>query len=158
VSRTLVWKGLDAPRMEIAHVELSGDRLRARGTQIGGDYELRYEVEEPRLRVEVVGGPALDLELAPGRDHFDLAYAPLFNSLPVRRHGLHQGGQTRDFVMSWVTVPELEVHLSEQQYEPLRPGLVRYRGSHRAEISSFDLEFDEDGFVILYPGLAERIA
>jgi uncharacterized protein len=60
--------------------------------------------------------------------------------------------------MSWVTVPELEVHLSEQRYEPLRPGLVRYRGSHRAEMSGFDLEFDEDGFVVLYPGLAERIA
>jgi hypothetical protein len=57
VSRTLVWKGLDAPRMEIAHVELGGDNLRARGTQIGSDYELRYEVEEPRLHVEVVGAP-----------------------------------------------------------------------------------------------------
>jgi uncharacterized protein len=158
VRRTLVWKGLDAPRMEIAHVEVSGDRLRARGTQIGAAYELRYEVEEPRLHVEMVGGPALDLELAPGRDHFDLAHAPLFNSLPVLRHDLHRGGQTRDFVMSWVTVPELEVKPSEQRYEPIRPGLIRYRGSHRAEVSSFDLEFDEDGFVLLYPGLAERIA
>lgn len=156
--RTFVWKGLDAPRMEIAHVELSGDRLRARGTQIGGDYELRYEVEEPRLHVEIVGGPVLELELGQGRDHFDLANAPLFNSLPALRYGLHRGGQPRDLLMSWVTVPDLEVHPSEQRYEPIRPGLVRYRGSHRAETSSFDLEFDEDGFVVLYPGLAERIA
>jgi Putative glycolipid-binding len=158
VRRTLVWKGVDAPRMEIAHVEVSGERLRARGTQIGSDYELRYDVEEPHLQVEVVGGPVLELELAEDRDHFDLANAPLFNSLPALRHGLHRGGQARDFVMSWVTVPDLEVHRSEQRYEPIRPGLVRYRGSHRADVSSFDLEFDEDGFVVLYPGLAERIA
>ena len=49
--RTLVWRGLDAPRMEIAHVELDAGSLRARGTQIGAVYELRYEVEEPQLRL-----------------------------------------------------------------------------------------------------------
>jgi len=38
-----------------------------------------------------------------------------------------------------------------------RPGVVRYRGSHRPGTPHFDLEFDGDGFVRLYPGLAERL-
>ena len=150
----LVWRGLDAPRMEIAHVELGGDRLRARGTQIGVAYELRYEVEEPRLRVELVGERELELELEARQDHFDLGYSPLFNSLPVLRFALHRGGDARDFTMAWVSVPDLAVRRSGQRYEPLRPGAVRYRsGTFSAEI-----ELDEDGFVVRYPGLAERIA
>ena len=149
----LVWRGLDAPRMEIAHVELGGDRLRARGTQIGVAYELRYEVEEPRLRVELVGERELELELEARQDHFDLGYSPLFNSLPVLRFALHRGGDARDFTMAWVSVPDLAVRRSGQRYEPLRPGAVRYRsGTFSAEI-----ELDEDGFVVRYPGLAERI-
>ncbi len=157
--RTLVWRGVDAPRMEIAHVRVEGTRLRGVGTQIGIEpepYELRYEVDEPRLRLEVVGSRKLALELE--HEHFDLGFSPLFNSLPVLRHGLHRGGEPRDFVMTWVSVPDLGVRASEQRYEPLRPGLVRYRGSHRPRVPHFDLKLDDDGFVVRYPGLAERIA
>jgi hypothetical protein len=156
--RTLAWRGLDAPRMEIAHVEVDGTELRARGTQIGVEpapYELRYEVAPGRLRAEVVGGASLDLKL--DADFFDLGYSPLFNSLPILRYELHRGGDARDFVMAWVSVPDLAVLRSEQRYEPLRPGLVRFRGSHRPETPGFDLEVDEEGFVVRYPRLAELI-
>jgi hypothetical protein len=151
--QTLVWKGVDAPRMEVAHVAFEGDRLRAQGTQIGTAYELRYELEEPRLRLEVVGARSVELELETGRDHFDLEYAPLFNSLPVLRYGLHRGGEPRDFVMALVSVPSLEVESSEQRYEPFAPGLVRFRSGDFTAM----LEFDDDGFVMRYPGLAERV-
>jgi hypothetical protein len=57
--------------MEIAWAEVDGSDLRARGTQIGVAYELRYEVEPGHLKVEVVGGPSLDLSLE-GTDFFDL--------------------------------------------------------------------------------------
>jgi hypothetical protein len=152
--RTLVWQGLDAPRMEAAHVEVDDGRLRARGTQIGGDYELRYEVAEPRLLIEIVGGSSLELELDEGRDHFDLGYSPLFNSLPVLRHGLHTGGAARSFVMTWVSVPDLAVSRSEQRYDPLGGnGVVRFAsGTFTA-----DIEFDEQGFVSHYPGLASLV-
>ena len=151
----LVWRGLDAPRMEIAHVDLRGDGpLRALGTQIGAAYELRYEVEEPRLRVELVGERELELELEPGQDHFDLGYSPLFNSLPVLRHALHRGGEPRDFVMTWIDVPALTVAASRQRYDPLRgDGTVRYSsGDYSAEVV-----FDDEGFVLDYPGLATRV-
>jgi uncharacterized protein len=147
--RTLVWRGLDAPRMEIAHVGLDDGRMTARGTQIGVAYELRYELEAARLRAEVVGGPRVDLGLD-GSDFFDLGYSPLFNSLPVLR-GLKA---PREFVMAWVDVPSLEVIRSEQRYEPVGERMVRYSaGSFVAEI-----EFDAEGFVVRYPGLAERVS
>ena len=156
--RTYVWAGAPGTfRVEIAHVELRKGRLRARGTQIGVEedaYELRYEVTEPTLHVEVVGRASMDVELEPGRDHFDLGYSPLFNSLPVLAHGLHRGGGALDFVMTWVSVPDLEIAESHQRYDPLSgEGLVRFvSGSFEAAI-----EFDRDGFVVHYPGLADRV-
>jgi hypothetical protein len=149
LTRTLVWRGLELPLMEIAYAEVEGDALRARGTQIGVAYELRYELEPGRLRVEIVDGPTRDLELEVGADFFDLGYSPLFNSLPVLA-GLDRA---TDFVMTFVQVPSLDVVRAEQRYEPLGDGLVRFRsGSFVA-----DLRFDEDGFVIRYEGLAERV-
>ena len=160
VRRTLLWKGLDAVRLEICRAHVEGDELRATGTQVGAEphpYELHYTLDPGRLRAEVVDGPALDLELN-GHDFFDLGFSPIFNSLPILRHGMHRGGEARDFVMAWVSVPDLTVRRSEQRYEPVRPGAVRYRGSHRPDAPSFDLEVDADGFVLSYPGLAELAA
>ena len=54
MARTLVWSGLDEPRMEVAHVDVDGAEVGARGTQIGRSYELRYELEPRRLLAEVV--------------------------------------------------------------------------------------------------------
>jgi uncharacterized protein len=149
VARTLVWRGLDLPLMEIAYVDLEGAGLRARGTQIGVAYELRYELEPGRLRAEVVDGPSVDTGLEDGTDFFDLGFSPLFNSLPVLA-GLDTA---RDFVMTFVHVPSLEVTRAEQRYEPLGDGVIRFRsGSFVA-----NLEFDADGFVTRYEGLAERV-
>ena len=149
IVRTLVWSGLDEPRMEIARAEVDGAELRARGTQIGVAYELRYELEPDRLRAEVVGGPTVDLGLE-GTDYFDLAFSPLLNSLPVLA-GLDRA---TDFVMSFVGVPSLEVSRAGQRYEPLGDGVVQFRsGSFVAK-----LEFDDEGFVTRYEGLAERVA
>jgi uncharacterized protein len=149
LTRTLVWRGLELPLMEIAYAEVEDDALLARGTQIGVAYELRYELEPGRLRAEIVDGPNRDLELEAGTDFFDLGYSPLFNSLPVLA-GLDRA---TDFVMTFVQVPSLDVVRAEQRYEPLGDGLVRFRsGSFVA-----DLRFDEHGFVIRYEGLAERV-
>jgi hypothetical protein len=148
MTRTLVWRGLDAPRMEIARADVEGEELRARGTQIGVAYELRYELEPGRLRAQIVDGPSLDIGLE-GTDFFDLGYSPLLNSLPVLR-GLEAA---TDFVMAFVGVPSLEVSRMEQRYEPLDDGVIRFRsGSFVAEIA-----FDADGFVTHYEGLAERV-
>jgi uncharacterized protein len=151
MSRTFIWSGLDEWRAEITRVETSGDELRATGTQIGIAYELRYELSASRLRLEVVGGPRRDLDLGEA-DFFDLAFSPLLNSLPVRRDGLLAPGPPHDYVMAFVDVPSLEVTPAEQRYEPIGERLVRFSsGDFRAE-----LEYDDDGFVVRYPGLAKR--
>ena len=70
------------------------------------------------------------------------------------RDRLLDSGEARDYVMRWVSVPELEVDESPQRYEPLSDGLIRFTsGSFVA-----DIRFDEDGFVSRYEGLAERLA
>jgi hypothetical protein len=63
-----------------------------------------------------------------------------------------ESGPARDCVMQWVDVPSLEVTKAEQRYEPLGNGLIRFRsGSFSAEI-----QFDENEFVVDYPGVARR--
>jgi len=151
--KTLVWQGLDEPRMELARVEIEGSELRASGTQLGVAYELRYELAPGVLRLEVVGERLLEVALD-GLDFFDLGNSPLFNSLPVLRDRLLDGGEAREYVMRWVSVPELEVTESRQRYEPLEGGSIRFSsGSFVA-----DIRFAEDGFVTYYDGLAERVA
>jgi hypothetical protein len=152
--RTLVWRGTDAPRLELTRVRIVGTDLHASGAQIGVDpepYELRYELSPGGLRVEI-DGREVDLRLE-GADFFDLESSPLFNALPIARHGLHRGGEPHEFVMQWVAVPTLEVSRSKQRYEPLAQGRIRFRSGD----FSADLDLDDDGFVISYPGLAERV-
>jgi len=152
-STTLAWRGPhDDPRMEIAHVTLDGTGLRATGTQIGAVYELRYELAPGLLHVSIVGGPRRSVRLG-GADFFDLGFSPLFNSLPVLRDGLLRPSEARDYTMLWVSVPELAVERSAQRYEPLGANRIRFTaGAFGAE-----LVFDDDGFVLDYPGLATRL-
>jgi hypothetical protein len=54
--------------------------------------------------------------------------------------------------MCWVDVPSLELSESRQRYEPLGDARVRFlSGSFSA-----DIQFDSDGFVMSYPGIARR--
>lgn len=92
----------------------------------------------------------------------DLGECPVTNTMPVLRHGLLHGGAPRDFIMAWVSVPDLAVRPSAQRYTFIsrlaaatgRPAaaVIRYEsGSFRA-----DVMFDGDGLVIDYPGLGRR--
>jgi len=138
--------------MEVAHVERNGSELTAEGTQLGATYELRYRLAPDTLRLELVGERSLELDLG-GADFFDLGWSPLFNSLPVLRDDLLRAGPPRDYVMRWVDVPTLEVSRSEQRYEPLGDGLVRFQ----AGAFVADIRFDEEGYVVHYPGIGTRV-
>jgi hypothetical protein len=89
----------------------------------------------------------------------DLGLSPLTNSMPVLRHGLLRGGGPLDFLMAWVSVPDLAVHASLQQYRFVRTrggvAIVRYRSLDSDFVA--DLSFDADGLVIDYPGIGRRI-
>jgi hypothetical protein len=138
--------------MEVAHVEQTRPRFLASGTQLGVVYELRYQLTDEALRLELVDDRILEVGLD-GADFFDLGWSPLFNSLPVIRDRLLEPGPPRDYLMRWVDVPSLEVHTSEQRYEPLGDGVVRFRAGEFVR----DITFDADGFVVNYPGIGARL-
>ncbi len=169
-----VWRGLDEWRAESCTAELGDEGLHARGVQIGPKHRIRYEVvTDPALITRILfvrshtaeGERSLRLARDPdgswsaddeplahvqGALDCDVALSPLTNFMPARR----LGPEPADHVMAWVAVPGLEVLRSEQRYEPVGPGRVRYVGLDH-EFSA-ELELDEHGFVSRYPGLAER--
>nr|MDT0661304.1 putative glycolipid-binding domain-containing protein [Micromonospora sp. DSM 115978] len=85
----------------------------------------------------------------------DLSGSVLFNSLPVRRLGLHRSppGTAYPIEVAWVLLPSLVVLPAAQHYTALAGGGVRF------EIEGFtaDVALDDDGYVTHYPGLAERV-
>jgi hypothetical protein len=95
------------------------------------------------------GGDLIGLE---GALDCDLGLSPLTNTMPVLRHRLHEGDGSLDFVMAWVSVPDLAVYASPQRYTFRRPGVVEYRGLDSGFVA--DLAVDQHGLVVAYPGLA----
>jgi uncharacterized protein len=147
--RTLVWRRLDEPGMEIVRFDAPE---RAEGTQIGTAYELRWWLDGSSLELEVVGGRREQVDLGDA-DFFDVLNSPYFNSLPVWRDDLLAAALAHDYTMRFVVVPDLATSLSAQRYEPLGAHTIRFRSvSFEA-----DIEFDADGFVTLYHGYLERI-
>lgn len=91
----------------------------------------------------------------------DQGRSPLTNTMPVLRHGLHEREGSVEFLMAWVSVPDLSVHALPQRYRFVRRGpdgraVVRYESVGSGFTA--DLELDESGFVLTYPGLAVRVA
>lgn len=84
----------------------------------------------------------------------DLARSPLFNTLPIRRRGLRGSdvGAEERVPVAWVAVPSLEVIPDTQTYTALGPDRARFASSG----FTAELTLDPDGFVLHYPGLAER--
>jgi hypothetical protein len=102
-----------------------------------------------------VGPPGIeDQERLASAIDVDLGAAPLFNTLPVRRLGLLDAapGTEHRLTMAWILVPSLEVLPSEQIYTALGDRKVRYFDDG----FTTELELDERGYVVDYPGLARR--
>ena len=90
----------------------------------------------------------------------DSGLGPLTNVMPVRRHELHLRRGEMDFLMAWVSVPDLGLYPSRQRYEHVGRRddrwVVRHVGEHRSFVG--ELELDQDGLALLYPQLARRLA
>jgi hypothetical protein len=104
--------------------------------------------------------PGGDLGRVAGAVDCDLGLSPLTNSMPVLRHRLHEGGGPVDFLMAWVSVPDLAVSPSRQRYAFIRRApqarLVRFASLDSGFVA--DIEFDQRGVVLKYPGIARLIA
>ena len=124
----------------------------ADASQTGEPFEL------PAPPLADPGATAETLANLAGALDCDLGECPVTNTMPVLRHGLLRPNQPIDFVMAWVSVPDLHVHRSDQRYTFLdaeRSGgaVIRYEsGTFSAAV-----RFDQDGLVIDYRGLGHRL-
>lgn len=90
----------------------------------------------------------------------DLAYSAMFNTLPIRRLGLHRHHGDHTLKMVNVTLPELQVQLVEQRYHTVSTldgdgGAVV--GFSWGEFTA-ELVVDADAVVAAYPGVATRLS
>ncbi len=147
---------------ESLEVDVAGDgwerslRL-ARGAE--GEWTIDARTEgDPAL-----GPPGGDAGVLRGAIDCDLGLSPLTNLLPIRRDRLHEGAARADYLMAWVSVPDLGVIAYPQRYEHVRrdpdgSSVVRFISLGVDEGFQADLQLDPDGLVVVYPELARRVA
>jgi hypothetical protein len=136
----------------------------------GWDRRLRLERDDAgewNADVRVAGeadmpAPGGDTAALGGALDCDLALSPLTNAMPVHRHSLDSEPGKPEFVMAWVSVPDLAVRASRQRYTHLSReadgATVRFEELEDGEVTfTSDLEFADDGLVCVYPNLARRI-
>ena len=144
-SRLTVWvQGEDWSRsLHLTHDGSGGWRHDA---QVSGTVDL----PEP-------GGDTGDLTAALD---VDLGRCPFTNTMPVLRHDLHRVPGSREFLMAWVSVPDLRVVPMRQRYDHVAAdGQRRPRVRYANVDGTFTavLVLDDDGFVVDYPQLAIRV-
>lgn len=110
-----------------------------------------------RPDLEPAGG---DPERFAGSLDCDLGLSPMTNTMPVLRTDLLRRDGSFDFLMAWVSVPDLSVSASRQRYTRLSDaadGLTRieYRSLDGDFVSA--LTFDADGLVVDYPRLTKSV-
>lgn len=95
----------------------------------------------------------------------DLGLCPVTNTMPILRLNLHTEDlapvDETSMVMAWVEVPSLRVIRSRQMYSQLRApaegrnGVVLYSSDNHGFTA--ELQVDEEGIVVEYPGLTTRL-
>ncbi|MGW4240873.1 putative glycolipid-binding domain-containing protein [Nocardia sp. NPDC004722] len=181
----LTWRAHNASRMESARVVLSGNRIRAAGRIIAGDCEdhpafsASYDLVTDELGV--TKRLSLRSTLATGERHasiardeedywlidagnthvrstfggaldVDVVLSPFFNTLPIRRYGLAHASEDVQVPVVYVRLPDLLVQEASLTYSSGPDGIHVL-----SPVSSATVTVDEDGFLLDYPGLAERI-
>ncbi|KLO31267.1 putative glycolipid-binding domain-containing protein [Mycobacterium haemophilum] len=183
----LTWRAQDVSRMESVRVQLSGKRIRANGrivaaaTATNPAFGAFYEVQTDETGATKRFGLTVTLaererQLAIARDEenmwlvtdhqgqkrgafegaldVDVVFSPFFNVLPIRRLGLHEQAAAITLPMVYVRVPEMSVAADTVSYT----SSGRLDGIKlRSPVANTIVSVDADGFIVDYPGLAERI-
>lgn len=124
-------------------------RVRAAELRATSGRVLRLGRDGERWTVNGAPDPALD-----GCVDLDIRATPFTNTLPIRRLALSPG-QSAEFAVVYVSVPDLTVEPSRQRYT--RIGAATYRFESLEDGFTADLPVDPDGLVIDYPGLFRRL-
>jgi hypothetical protein len=139
-----------------AHYRILCDReWRVRKVEIGQiGHEGAVELESDGAG-NWIDGSATPLPQLAGAIDIDISVTPFTNALPIRRLRL-QAAQSADILAVYVQLPGLTVTTDRQRYTCLEPNrLYRYE-SLDSEFNR-DIEVDDDGLVVTYPGLFRRV-
>jgi hypothetical protein len=119
---------------------------------VGRDRELTLSSDGAGLWTDRSGASRPDLA---GATDVDLSATPFTNTLPIRRLGLGSG-QSGTIRVVYVRLPDLTVEIDRQRYTCLEPGR-RYRYESVDSDFTREIEVDDDGLVVTYPGLFRRV-
>jgi hypothetical protein len=183
----LTWRAQDAPRMESVRIQLSGNRIKANGRIVaaateahpafGAYYDLQTDETGATKRLgmtvtlaerERVFSFARDEEnMWLVTDHqgehraayngaldVDVEFSPFFNALPIRRLGLYQRAASVTLPVVYVNLPEMSITADTVSYSST--GSLDEIKLH-SPIADTTVSVDQEGFIVDYPGLAERI-
>jgi hypothetical protein len=182
----LTWRAHDLPRMESVRVMLSGTRIRAHGRIVAGatkvhpafsaSYDLVTDDAGATRRLSLTLTMAeRDRQLSIARDEenmwsvsghqgqsarasfsgaldVDVVFSPFFNALPIRRTGIYTRHDSVSVPVVYVMLPELAVNPATITYISGSDGIKLH-----SPVADTTVTVDGDGFILDYPGLAERI-
>jgi uncharacterized protein len=171
--------------MESVRVQLSGNRIKAYGRIVAGatethpafsaSYDLVTDDAGATLRLSLsVSLAERDRQLSIARDEenmwsitghqgqsrgsfggaldADVVFSPFFNALPIRRTGIYKGSESITVPVVYVTLPEFAVNPASISYSSGPDGIKLH-----SPVADTTITVDGNGFILDYPGLAERI-
>ncbi|MGV9798480.1 putative glycolipid-binding domain-containing protein [Mycobacterium sp. NPDC003449] len=119
---------------------------RERQISIARDEEGMWLVQDHTQTSRSDFGGALDV---------DVILSPFFNTLPIRRVGLHEHAESVTIPVVYVRVPELSVEEVSVSYSSGADAAAGIK--LKSPVADTTIAVDSDGFILDYPGLAGRI-
>jgi hypothetical protein len=189
MQRQLMWSPWTSPGLEHLQVVTQSDGIVADGLILGvGEQEpfrARYEIQCDHLwklravQINLLGGVSRSLHLVTDGEgswatergealpsltgclDIDISVTPFTNTLPIQRLAL-QSGTSATLNMAYITVPKLQLEVTEQRYTCLETtpagGRYRFESLDQGEaIFTAELLVDQDGLVVDYPELFRRV-
>jgi len=83
----------------------------------------------------------------------DLIFSPFFNALPIRRTRLYERSEAVTLPVVYVRLPELSVEAATISYSSASGDGIKLH----SPVAETTVTVDSGGFILDYPGLAERI-
>ncbi|TRW88832.1 hypothetical protein FK535_00665 [Mycolicibacterium sp. 018/SC-01/001] len=183
----LTWRAPDVARMESVRVQLSGNRIKAYGRVVAAatsahpafsaSYDLVTDESGATKRLSMTVTLAeRERQLSVARDEenmwlvqehsgqtsrssyegaldVDVVFSPFFNALPIRRAGVMPGsGESVTVPVVYMRVPDLSVDVAHITYAA-KPDCIALN----SPVADTTVTVDANGFILDYPGLAERI-
>jgi hypothetical protein len=183
----LTWRAHDVPRMESVRVQLTGNRIKAYGRIVAAStpnhpafsasYDLVTDDRGATKRLSLTVTLAeRERQLSIARDEenmwlvqdhqnqttraaydgaldVDVIFSPFFNALPIRRIGLYEHADEITTPVVYVRLPELSVEQATTSYNSNASGGIKLV----SPVADTTITVDDQGFILDYPGLAERI-